>query len=256
MKVIHRMRRDICKAIESYVKRFANPQDVPLSRKQDITNIYKLLDLKNAVELRLKLLRYITDMPRGLEIFIPFLEVNQLKYSIKKVLDLPNYQEIEILKSLLFERNNCDVSFNLNSINNDNIQIRLTVLENKTMRQDKQINKLNQEIQRLVRENEFLCQEIQVLADKNKVYKSENLKLHSELKNFHSEYQKLTLQHKNLMVENEQLKKQLAALRQRFVHVPGKNNNGKHFKSDYKSHPSILVELSDNQKLRRRHTIF
>lgn len=251
--LVQQMRKDILNALNIYQKTFySTTREIPKNRQEDILQIKRILRENDPLQVRASLLNYIHTLASGFITLFPFLAVNQLKYAVKNILDLPKYQEIEILKALLQEKSNDKYLSDPSTA--EDFQYRLNRIETQAEHQAQRIKKLDQEIERITKENQFLYATIQILSEKNQQLNEQLSHTETKLQKTTKAYEDLSQKYQGLLIENNKLHQQLNLLQ--------KNSNNESLsikpKVSYDVHIAqvkMTEQLADNQFLKRRQGI-
>lgn len=203
MHIIGELRQDIQQAMTH----FCQSRQLTVERRQNIADINDILNKKNPIKLRKKLIDYTHQLSRGLLSYLPFLEVNQLQYALLRVLSLPKYQETKYLKTLLLEIQYGQL---LAPDQGDNaVLLRLSKLEKALQDQSSTLQNLQEEIMRLGKENDSLLSVISSLSSENNELKGEKEKVLEMNKALETKAQSVEEKYEALAQENQDLNEKL-----------------------------------------------
>lgn len=95
---------DIKFSIKTYVDKHSSFKLIPLERKKDLQYINYLFDIRDPVVICRKLSDYLERIRTPFFSWVTFIDVNDFYWTIKSVLDKDEYLEINLLRSLIREK--------------------------------------------------------------------------------------------------------------------------------------------------------
>jgi hypothetical protein len=220
MSILLQLRRDIEQAIAV----FKQNRELSLERHGNITDIETILKSDDPVDIQMKLVSYVDHLSSGFISIWPFLEVNQFKAALKKVLNLSHYQENAILRTLLEEKKesvHSPIVQNLDST----ILMRLEVLEKASETQETAIYRLQDEVSRLANENKFLTNTISILSEENKILLDKNKEISREKEQWKTACRETQIKYEQLIKENTKLKTKITEYTSVSSNASEKNKN-------------------------------
>jgi DnaJ-domain-containing protein 1 len=203
VSILESLRNDIENSLMVFIR---DNKNLSLERKQNIATIKKILVCNNPLQLKIKLNQHLDTLSSGFISYLPFLEVNRFKNSVKSVLELPKYQENWILKAMIAEAGIQLSQDNPLPLHPDrSILLRVEKLEGLFQSQQQELDALQLEVKRLRIENHFLTETISMLNNENKQLVICNRQITQEKDDLKQKYE-------TLIKENAALKKQMMEL--------------------------------------------
>lgn len=102
--IIDEIRQDILRAIHQYTKNYNLYESIPMERKSDILIIRRLLKKEDPILICRCVNHYIESIALPFISFLTFFDVNNFVALIRKVLQQSKYQEVNLLRTLLEEK--------------------------------------------------------------------------------------------------------------------------------------------------------
>lgn len=102
--ILKQLIAEINASLKDYATKFPSYRDIPAKRRNDIVKIRRILMLPNPIVICEKLNDYLEDLKIPILYWLPFVDVNDFYWGIKNVLLKGEYQEVNLLKVLLTEK--------------------------------------------------------------------------------------------------------------------------------------------------------